>query len=100
MSEDTNQELATLAGRFAVLNEVVIAMLAALPNRDSVLRLAMRNAQGLREAALDGDHTRSWVVGVDAQDGDLTPWLAGVDVEINAYQSLAAHFATKRKPQP
>ena len=82
MTKEADNTLATLTGRFAVLSEVVIAMLAATPNRDSVLRLALRNAQELRASAVEAEHSQSW--------------LAGADMEIASYQKLAAQFARKK----
>ena len=96
MEKDVENGHAALLGRYAVMNEVVIAMLAAMPNRDAVLRLAMRNAQDLRDAAMEAEHSRSWMVGVDAGSGDTNAWLAGADMEIGSFQKLTALFAARK----
>ncbi len=96
MTQDVESRLATLIGRHAILNEVVIAMLAAMPNRDSVLRLAVRNAQELRDAAMDAQHAESWLVGVNPGSEDASAWLAGADQEIQSYRSLAGSLEKKK----
>ena len=96
MTQDVENRLATLIGRHAILNEVVIAMLAAMPNRDSVLRLAVRNAQDLRDAAMDAQHAESWLVGVNPGSEDANAWLAGADQEIQSYRALAGRLEKKK----
>ena len=96
MGQDVDSSHASLLGRYAVMNEVVIAMLAAMPNRDAVLRLALRNAQELRDAAMEGEHSRSWLVGVDAGADDTSAWVAGADMEIGSFQKLSALFAARK----
>lgn len=96
MTQDVENKLATLIGRHAVLNELVIAMLAAMPNRDSVLRLALRNAQELRDSAVDAQHAESWLVGVDPGSNEANAWLAGADHEIESYRSLAERLTKKK----
>lgn len=96
MTKEENNTLATLSGRYAVLNEVVIAMLAAMPNRDSVLRLALRNAHELRESAVEAEHSQSWLAGIEPGSQAVGAWLAGADVEIASYQKLATQFAQKK----
>ena len=95
MNQSTEERLSTLNGQYAVLNEIVIALLAAAPNRDSVLRLALRNADQLREEAVQAGHASSWVAGVTPDSGHLDAWAAGVDLEIGNYRKLAAQFAAK-----
>ena len=74
--------LQSLAGRYAVLAEVVIAVLAALPGRDSVLRLGLRNAQRLLEVPPD----------------DAGPqWKEGATSEIESFRELAALLESKRR---
>ncbi len=74
--------LQSLAGRYAVLAEVVIAVLAALPGRDSVLRLGLRNAQRLLEVPPD----------------DAGPqWQEGAASEIESFRELAALLESKRR---
>ena len=96
MGQEAENGRASLLGRYAVMNEVLIAMLAAMPNRDAVLRLAMRNAQELRDAAMEAEHSRSWMVGVDAGSEDANAWLAGADMEIGSFQKLTALFAARK----
>ena len=96
MTKEEENSLATLTGRFAVLNEVVIAMLAATPNRDSVLRLALRNATELRQSAVEAEHSQSWLAGIEPGSQAVGAWLAGTDMEIASYQKLAAQFARKK----
>ncbi len=96
MTKEEDNALATLTGRYAVLNEVVIAMLAAMPNRDSVLRLALRNAHELRESAVEAEHSKSWLAGIDPNSQEVGAWLAGADMEIGSYQKLAAQLAGKK----
>ena len=96
MTRDADNRHATLLGRYAVMNEVVIAMLAAMPNRDAVSRLALRNSQELRDAAMEGEHSKSWLVGIDPESEDPNAWLAGADLEIGSYRKLAALFSAKK----
>ena len=95
MTKEEDKTLAALTGRYAVLNEVVIAMLAATPNRDSVLRLALRNASELRQSAVEAEHSQSWLTGIEPGSQAMGAWLAGADMEIASYQKLAAQFARK-----
>ena len=94
--QDIEQRLATLVGRYAVMNEVVIAVLAAMPNKEAVLRLALRNAQEMRDAAVEANHSKSWMVGVDPDSDDASAWLAGADLEIDSYSKLANLLAKKK----
>ena len=96
MTQDVENRLAALIGRHASLNDVVLAMLAAMPNRDSVLRLAVRNAQELRDAAMDAQHAESWLVGVNPGSDDANAWLAGADQEIQSYRALAERLEKKK----
>lgn len=96
MKKNEDSTLATLTGRYAVLNEVVIAMLAAAPNRDSVLRLALRNARELRESAVEAEHSQSWLAGIEPGTEAVGAWLAGADMEIASYQKLATQFGQKK----
>ena len=96
MTQDVENRLATLIGRHAILNEVVIAMLAAMPSHDSVLRLAVRNAQDLRDAATDAQHAQSWLVGVNPGSEDANAWLAGAGQEIQSYHALAERLEQKQ----
>lgn len=65
-----------LAGQYAVLTEVVVAMLTAMPDRDAVLRLAVRNAERMRD--------------FPPSDGTATMWQEGVDRELEGFRDLAA----------
>ena len=96
MPQDIEQRLATLVGRYAVMNEVVIAVLAAMPNKEAVLRLALRNAQEMRDAAVEANHSKSWMVGVDPDSDDASAWLAGADLEVDSYSKLANLLAKKK----
>ncbi len=96
MDQSIEERLSTLMGQYAVLNEVVIALLAATPNRDSVLRLAVRNAGQLREEAVQAGHSSSWVAGVAPDSAHLDAWCTGVDLEIANYKKLLVQFAEKK----
>lgn len=73
---DTLTASSVLAGQYAVLTEVVVAMLTAMPDRDAVLCLALRNAERMR----------------DFPPGDATVamWQEGVDRELENFRDLAA----------
>ncbi|MBL8385348.1 MAG: hypothetical protein JNM90_19860 [Burkholderiales bacterium] len=82
-ADDAAAALASLGGQYAVLTEIVVAILTALPGRESVLRLGLRNAQRLR----DPDEA-----------GAVDPaWLQGVDQEIANFEEISAILASKQR---
>lgn len=56
------------------------------------------NAQEMRDAAVEANHSKSWMVGVDPDpdSDDASAWLAGADLEIDSYSKLA-NLLTKKK---
>jgi hypothetical protein len=77
-ADDGVADLQMLAGQVAVLKELVVATLAALPNRESVLRLGLRNAERLRDYPGPAGTNASWREGVVREIDDLREVAAGL----------------------
>ncbi|MFN0164781.1 MAG: hypothetical protein ACKVQQ_26405 [Burkholderiales bacterium] len=64
VASDGAADLQMLAGQVAVLTELVVAMLAAMPQREPIARLALRNAERLRDYPGAAGTNSSWRDGV------------------------------------
>ncbi|MBL8377905.1 MAG: hypothetical protein JNM79_08555 [Burkholderiales bacterium] len=77
-ASDGVSDLQMLAGQVSVLTELVVAMLAAMPQRESVARLALRNAERLRDYPGAAGTNASWREGVVREIENLREVAAGL----------------------
>lgn len=78
VASDGVADLQMMAGQVAVLTELVVAMLAAMPQREPIARLALRNAERLRDYPGDAGTNASWRDGVVREIENLREVAAGL----------------------